>query len=115
MIDLPRPGITQLHIKQNHANPIGSTGIAPFITDVLSTSDSSIFGRISSGAMVTLCFLLFMLVRRLSGGGFGLQHAILLKSREQQFLMETKANTFHDCFFFSPILGLLRNVQLGVT
>lgn len=35
---------------------------------------------------MTLCFLLFMLVRRLSGGGFGLQHANLPNSREQQLL-----------------------------
>lgn len=85
---LPRPGIKQLQIKQNHAKPTGNTGIAAFINDVWSTSDSSIFGRVSSGGNVgaILCFLLFMLVRRLSTTSLFLQHINFSHRRPQQFL-----------------------------
>lgn len=72
---VPEPGIRQLQIKQNHAKPTGNTGMAPFINDTWSTSESSNLGRVSSGGSVgaILCFLLFMLVRRLSMAGFFLQ------------------------------------------
>lgn len=73
---IPEPGIKQLQIKQNQAKPTGITGMAAFMIDVWSTSDSSSFGRVSSGGNVgaILCFLLFMLVRRLSTTDFFLQH-----------------------------------------
>lgn len=83
---IPKPGIRQLQIRQNHANETGSTGIAAFISDVWSTSDSSIFGRVSSGGSVgaMLCFLLFMLVRLLSTTSFFLQHIKRSHKRPQQ-------------------------------
>lgn len=47
---------------------MGKIGIAAFIMLVCSTSDMSNLGRVSSIGIVgaILCFLLFMLVRRLS-------------------------------------------------
>lgn len=83
---VPEPGIKQLQIKQNHAKPVGRTGMAAFMIDVWSTSDSSSFGRVSSGGSVgaMLCFLLFILVRRLSTTGFFLQHINISHKRAQQ-------------------------------
>lgn len=80
----PNPGTKQLHIKQNHAKQTGRTGIAAFIIDVCSTNDISSLGRLSSGGNVgaILCFLLFILVRRLSLG-FRLQQISLLQCLEQ--------------------------------
>lgn len=87
---LPNPGMKQLHNKQNHAKQTGNTGIAPFINDICSMRDSSNFGRLSSGGSVgaILCFLLFMLVRRLSDGSFRLQQSSL----EQQPLQSLRIN-----------------------
>lgn len=87
-IYVPKPGIRQLQMRQNQANETGSTGIAAFISDVWSTSDSSIFGRLSSGGRVgaMLCFLLFMLVRLLSTTSFFLQHIKRSQRRAQQLL-----------------------------
>lgn len=69
---------------------MGKTGSAAFINDVRSTSDSSRRGRGSSGGIVgaILCFLLFMLVRRLSASAFRPQHINLLHMREQQPLIK---------------------------
>lgn len=89
-INSPNPGTKQLQIKQNHAKQTGKTGIAAFIIDVCSTNDISNFGRLSSGGNVgaILCFLLFILVRRLSPSVFRLQHINLLHSLEQQPLYQ---------------------------
>ncbi len=83
---IPSPGMKQLHNKQNHAKHIGKTGMAPFINEACSMRDSSNFGRLSSGGKVgaMLCFLLFILVRRLSDGSFLVQQNIL----EQQPLQD---------------------------
>ena len=85
MVCLPVPGKRQFDMKQNHANVIGSTGNAAFINDVRSIRISSRRGRGSSGGMVgaILCFLLFILVRRLSGSGFFRQQNNLLQNFEQ--------------------------------
>lgn len=85
---IPEPGIRQLQIKQNHAKPMGNTGMAAFISEVWSIRDSSSFGRVSSGGSVgaMLCFLLFMLVRRLSTAGFFLQHINFSHRTAQQLL-----------------------------
>lgn len=88
--NIPEPGIKQLQIKQNHAKPTGNTGMAAFMIDVWSTSESSSFGRVSSGGSVgaMLCFLLFILVRRLSTTGFFLQHINFSHKRAQQPLQQ---------------------------
>lgn len=90
----PNPGTKQLHIKQNQAKQIGRIGIAPFIIDACSMSDSSNFGRLSSGGKVgaMLCFLLFILVRRLSDGSLRLQQNI----REQQPLQNILESSFKN-------------------
>lgn len=97
---------------------MGKTGIAAFIIDVCSTSDISSFGRLSSGGSVgaILCFLLFILVRRLSLG-FRLQQINLLQSLEQHPLcMKQKLTHIDNCaliksYFFSGSLKLLLRLE----
>lgn len=91
---LPVPGNKQLQIRQNQAKHSGSTGSAALISDDRSTNDSSKRGLGSSGGIVgaILCFLLFILVRRLSAVDFFRQHRIALHRREQHPLNGCKIN-----------------------
>lgn len=72
-------------MRQNQAKHNGNIGMAAFIIDVCSTNVISNFGRVSSSGIVgaILCFLLFILVRRLSIASFFLQHNNLLHKFEQ--------------------------------
>lgn len=97
-------------MRQNQAKHNGNIGMAAFIIDVCSTSVISNFGRVSSGGIVgaILCFLLFMLVRRLSVTSFFLQHNNLLHKFEQHPLQNVILKKYLNinkkkayCFFGS--------------